>query len=75
MFEFNIKHIGNQETFYKTMPPPHLAQPKHFEHNCIFVNYILYQNVLFVVFFVQGGGGVGEAVKKLEKARKKLENQ
>ena len=61
MFEFNIKHIGNRETFYKTMPPPppthtHLAQSKHFEHNCIFVNDILYQNVLFVVFCARGWG-------------------
>ena len=73
MFEFNIKHIGNQETFYKIMPPPHLAQSKHFEHNCIFVNDILYQNVLCVVFcarggvwMCRGGGGVDEAVKKLK---------
>ena len=62
MFEFYIKHIGNQDH----APPPHLDQSKHFEHNCIFVNDILYQNVLFVVFLCKGGGGLGEAVKKLK---------
>ena len=77
MFEFNIKHIGNQETFYKTMPPPppHLAQSKHFEHNCFFVNDILYQNVLFVVFCARGGGGVDVQGGCVDEAVKKLKNQ
>ena len=37
-------------------PPPSLAQTKYFEHNCIFVNDILYQNVMF--------GQGGKAIKK-----------
>ena len=34
--------------------PPHLAQPKYFEHNRIFVNDMLYQSAMFG----QGGGGL-----------------
>ena len=43
------------------MPPP-LAQSKYFEHNCIFVKDILYQNVMFV----QGGEGCQKAPKPMK---------
>ena len=38
------------------MSHPPLAQSKYFEHNCIFVNEILYQNAMFGQ---EGGGGGG----------------
>ena len=38
---------------------PPLAQSKYFEHNCIFVKDILYQNVMFG----QGGGGLSKSPK------------
>ena len=38
---------------------PPLAQPKYFEHNCTFVNDILYPNAMFG----QGGEGCQKAPK------------
>ena len=46
IYDFNVASYWKQETFYKTMPTP-LAQPKYFEHKCIFVNGISYQNAMF----------------------------
>ena len=40
---------------------PPLAQSKYFEHNCIFVNDILYENVMFG----QGGEGCQKAQKPI----------
>ena len=41
------------------MPPP-LAQSRYFEHNCIFVKDILYQNAMF---WQGGGGGLSKSPK------------
>ena len=62
---FNLiwDHIGNtcRKLFISPCSPPPLAQSKYLEHNCIFVNYILYQNVMFG----QGGEGCQKARKPI----------
>ena len=45
--------MGNRKHFISLCSPPPLAQSKYFDHNCIFVNDILYQNAMF------GQGGEG----------------
>ena len=56
IFEFNIASYRKWETFIRPCSHPPLDLPKYFEHNCIFVNDILYQNAMF--------GQGGKAVKK-----------
>ena len=41
-----LHHIGNRKPFIRPCPPP-LAQPKYYEHNCNFVNDIIYPNAMF----------------------------
>ena len=44
-FNLTQDHIGNRKLFISPCSP--LAQSKYFEHNCIFVNDISYQKLMF----------------------------
>ena len=58
---FSKSHVPGTEMTFIAVDVPPLPNQSIFEHNCNFVNDILYPNAMFG----QGGGG-GKAVKKLQ---------